>query len=235
MKPFMTITGIDSKITPEQVVQLSDAGAELGFLYTFERENRNRYIDKCWSAYTQLVLPTRASLHVCGRRAGTELLLRHYAPFEGLGNPYSNPICELGALGGQPNLLRNVQRIQVNGRYEVDQIEQICELYPYHVIITQHTQGNESLLKVRAPNHAILVDGSGGTGKSPDKWESPHTDKPVGFAGGLGPDNLASELPKIKAVAHRGWWIDMENKLRTEDWFDVAKALETIKIFNDNV
>lgn len=233
--PFVTLTGIDDRVTHEQIVQLSDTGAELGFLFSVNREGRNRYIDSSrWPAMSQMGLAQRTALHVCGHGGRDKLLLKYYAPFEGLGNPYWSYINELGSLGGQPNLLRHVQRIQVNDRYEPDQIEQICELYPYHVIITQHNHLNTDLLKVRALNHAVVIDASGGTGKLAEQWERLQTCKPVGFAGGLGPDNLAVELPKIKAVASRGWWIDMETKLRVDDWFSMDRALEVMRIFRDN-
>lgn len=231
-RPSITLTGIDSKVDPEDLIKLSDSGAELGFLYTYDREGRNRYLNRDWAGWTQLSLAQRAALHVCGRRAYVELLQPYGAPFTGLGNPYWSPVNELGALGGQANLLRSVQRIQLNGRFNVDQIEQVCELYPHHIVITQHTHLNVGLLKVRAANHALLVDGSGGTGKSPDKWVAPETDKAVGYAGGLGSDNLTRELDAIQAVARPGWWVDMENKLRTDDWFDVTKALECVRLFN---
>lgn len=234
--PFITLTGVDEQVTTEQVCDLSDSGAELGFLYTASREGRNRYIERSGRlVWGPLGLARRAALHVCGHQVYVELLQPYACPFEGLGNPYWSWVNELGALGGQPNLLREVQRIQVNGRFNPDQIEQICELYPRHIIITQHNYLNADLLKVRAPNHALLIDGSGGAGKSPDEWVAPETDKAVGFAGGLGPDNLARELEKIQKVARRGWWVDMESKLRTDDWFDVTKALECVRIFKDQI
>ena len=59
----------------------------------------------------------------------------------------------------------------------------------------------------------------------------PHTAKAVGFAGGLGPDNLARELRKIADIARAGWWADMEGKLRVDDWFSVERAAECAAIF----
>ena len=57
-----------------------------------------------------------------------------------------------------------------------------------------------------------------------------------GYAGGLGPDNLAVELASIKAVASSGWWVDMESKLRDEhDKFDVGRAEQCAAIFERSV
>jgi len=76
------------------------------------------------------------------------------------------------------------------------------------------------------PNHAILFDASGGHGVSPEYWPAHLPDKSCGYAGGLGPDNLARELPRIQEAAGQGpYWIDMEGKLRNEaDRFDLARA-----------
>jgi phosphoribosylanthranilate isomerase len=86
---------------------------------------------------------------------------------------------------------------------------------------------------VKATNHCILIDDSGGRGISPSIWSAPHTSKQIGFAGGLGLDNLAGELEKIHAVAGTGSWVDMEGKLRTHDLFDLDKAEACINILRD--
>jgi phosphoribosylanthranilate isomerase len=79
--------------------------------------------------------------------------------------------------------------------------------------------------------HGILVDASGGRGISPVEWVRPPTDKRVGFAGGLGPDNLEQELPRILDVSRFGDWIDMETGLRDDDdWFDVERARAVLEI-----
>src|SRR5471030_3033761 len=66
---------------------------------------------------------------------------------------------------------------------------------------------------------------------SPDTWSRPATNKAVGFAGGLGLDNLRAEMCKIAIVAEGDWWIDMEGKLRKDDWFDVREARAVAGLF----
>lgn len=169
-----------------------------GLLYTEMPEGRNRYPRWEWILETSLEL-CRASLHVCGRGARAKLME--------------------GKL-----LVSGFQRIQVNGGILALEVEHLCEMYPRHTIITQHHTYNAHLLAVRSLNHAILIDASGGRGISPDGWGQPETDKAVGFAGGLGPDNLAGELQTISRIARPGWWVDMEGKLRVDDWFSLELA-----------
>jgi hypothetical protein len=64
---------------------------------------------------------------------------------------------------------------------------------------------------------------------SPEQWDRPDTCKPVGFAGGLGPNNILVEIQRISSVATGNWWVDMEGKLRDKnDWFDLTKAMAVV-------
>ena len=200
--PFLTVTGADERT---DVTALAKLNAEIGLLYTVTPEGRNRYPRWEWILETSREL-RRASLHVCGRGA-RELLREGQLPVGGF------------------------QRIQVNGGILASEVEYLCAMYPRHTIITQYHTYNAHLLAVRAVNHALLVDSSGGRGRSPETWNRPDTDKAVGFAGGLGPDNLAGELRRIKSIARAGWWADMEGKLRVDDWFSVGRAEECAAVF----
>jgi len=129
------------------------------------------------------------------------------------------------------------QRIQVNGHLDHHELVELCSIYPRHTIITQHSAGSAHLLANELPNHAVLVDGSGGRGISPEQWERPDADsgKAVGFAGGLGPDNITAELQKIRAVAQGEWWADMEGKLRIDDWFSIDLAAQCVAAFHESL
>lgn len=56
-----------------------------------------------------------------------------------------------------------------------------------------------------------LFDRSGGRGVAPDSWPACHHDGLVGYAGGIGPGNVARVLDRIDA---RNFWIDMETGIR---------------------
>lgn len=200
----ITLTGVDEQTS---IPHLAELDAEFGLLYSATPEGRHRYPSQEWIITASKQLP-RTAIHVCGRTGRAELLA-----------------------GKLNTLVEHSQRIQINGDISRPDCERVCDMYPHKQIITQNRSGNKELLEVSSLNHTILVDASGGRGISPASWERPNTEKRVGFAGGLGPDNLAQELNKITRVAIGNWWIDMEGKLRVEDWFSLELARQTTAIF----
>ena len=79
-----------------------------------------------------------------------------------------------------------------------------------------------------------LFDRSHGAGVLPGEWPEAMVDIACGWAGGLGPQNLAEEIPKIaaKALPVRDYWIDMETHVRSEDdsILDMAKVRHCLEI-----
>lgn len=212
----ITLTGADERTSLADLAQLADLGAEIGLLYTFSPDGRNRYPSPEWITRIVLNLRRKVAIHICGQRARQQL--------------YDGSI---------DYLVEDAGRIQVNGHLEAAWLCRVCQRYGSQQIITQHNAKNVWLLPVEAPNHAVLVDASGGRGELPEYWGRPNTDKPVGFAGGLGPSTLRENLPMIAAVADghpNGWWIDMEGQLRVlrdgGDWFDVRRALAVMDIWD---
>ena len=81
------------------------------------------------------------------------------------------------------------------------------------------------------PRLDMLYDCSGGKGLSPSSWAKPVDDIYCGLAGGLGPDNIESELVKIQAtVGDSDYWIDMESKVRTDERFDLDKCQKVLEV-----
>lgn len=73
-------------------------------------------------------------------------------------------------------------------------------------------------LRTEGVNVAAFFDSSLGEGRSPKHWPSLPSDLPCGYGGGLGPDNLRSELTRISKVAGESTiWVDMETHVRTDD------------------
>lgn len=196
----ITFTGIDSSTN----LDLLPSNVEYGILFTTNPNNRNRYpsIQEIKDISTYLSNKGfKLALHVCGSGA-KELILKNSLDF-----------------------INKFNRIQLNGKHSIEQIESICSLYPLHEIITQHNQNNIHLLEVNSFNHSILIDSSGGLGISPVEWTIPITTKNIGFAGGLSPDNIFSEFEKFKHLMKNDSWIDLESKLRDHnDFFSIDLA-----------
>lgn len=111
---------------------------------------------------------------------------------------------------------------------DLDALAALLQRYPTLTFIVQENTGNSGVSGRLAAhlNFAVLFDSSGGMGVECDAWPSPLPGIQCGYAGGLGPDNLAKEVPRIRvACAGRSHWIDMEGKLRAEgDVFDLGRA-----------
>jgi len=219
----ITLTGADERTSIDDLVNLlvDFPHLEIGLLYTANPEGRNRYPSLEWLHKAIDALQGGSAVHICGGSARKQLL------------------------GGElTRLLAPVSRIQVNGVITADEVKaaSVAIEHPWHPqnrqVITQHQIDNAYLSTLStfltSDTHALLVDGSGGRGLSPDKWIRPDSSKRIGFAGGLGPDNLAAELPKIAAIAseHGRSWVDMEGRLRLGDWFDVGLARECAAVFH---
>ena len=55
-----------------------------------------------------------------------------------------------------------------------------------------------------------------------------------GYASGLGPDNLESELKLIsQAAQNNNIWIDMESNIRSDTWLDLDKCQNCAQIVNE--
>jgi len=209
---YITVTGVDESTKLEDIQNLLDQpNTEVGFLYTKDPEGRHRYPSRDWLTKALPLLKGRKALHICGGRAREELFF-----------------------GVLDDLVEHVWRIQVNGGFKnILEVYEICNRFKHHDIITQHNTKNDYLRSVPYANHMILVDGSGGRGISPEVWTRPVCTQITGYAGGMGPDNILTELPKIDQIAQANYWIDMEGKLRSEDdWFQCSLALDVINKFN---
>jgi hypothetical protein len=79
-----------------------------------------------------------------------------------------------------------------------------------------------------------LFDTSGGAGIIPDRWPAPIANVYCGYAGGLGPENLESQLRAIAHVAPGPVpvWVDMETRVRSDDdaVFDLDKCRTVLEI-----
>jgi hypothetical protein len=205
----VTFTGVDQWTILDELLEIWKPNVEYGILLSLSnKQPRNRYPSFHYVHEAITRLEGKCALHVCGDKARQHLMngtLLSYVKF--------------------------ANRIQVNGNVTIEEVEKICDMYKDKEIITQHTKSNEALqLQPLATNHSLLVDGSGGKGIVPKEWKRPETTKKVGYAGGLGPDNLKEELPKIVSLSQPGTWIDMETSLRVSDKFNTKRIEEVLSL-----
>lgn len=224
-----TLTGADDSTDLDDLWNISSEFGlglvEWGVLYSASNQGNGRYpsfgwIDRLTERLDRGQSP-RFALHICGRAVKDFL--------EGEGH-----VQEVASA---------FPRIQVNFRaadYSAEDIKVMIRRNVAHTIVAQRNRANRDLWKELAghSNHAILFDASGGRGLSPESWPDPLSGVACGYAGGLGPDNLETELPKIDSLARPvgAYWIDMEGKLREEqDRFDLRRAracLEVVQRFS---
>lgn len=226
-----TFTGIDEKTCLTQLEDISHelGHVEWGILYNLTTNSKfgtNRYPSHEWLEKNKYIIQkiqsqsdTSFSLHVCGSSVKT--LLNQEPSF-------------------LIDMLSIFNRVQINFIYKnkyIILLNELLENYPKINFITQHNNANINLWKeLNASNHHVLFDSSGGRGIVNDDWKVPLTGKLCGYAGGLGEDNIIEQLTKIKkVVGSQAFWIDMENKVRTEDYFDLEKCKTILTMVNKHV
>jgi hypothetical protein len=216
----VTITGADDNVDPHELLNLtlSFPFVEWGILISPRRSGTPRYPTNDWRRrFARIVGPhdPNVSAHYCGRLA-RELVAGTF-PLFGL-----HPIFE---------------RVQING-FAPGNIEHIRRMERDVEFILQC--GNMSRLPelvmdaVALGNTSILLDASGGRGVEAPTWARPTSTVKLGYAGGIGPENVTSVLDALGDGAP--CWIDMESGVRTNDAFDIAKVrsvLEQVAAWNE--
>jgi len=218
---YCTLTGADDTTHIDKLLALSAQFpvVEWGILYSQSQRGQGRFPSFQWiEKFAQEIrtYPTaRMALHVCGRA------VRDY--IAGVGHDYE--------------IAERFPRVQLNLQardHDIDSLRARLQQRPDQIVITQHNMSNANLWRDLGDhsNHALLFDDSGGRGKLRQSWPTPLGKVWCGYAGGLGPDNLVSELPRIHAAAgDAAYWVDMEGQLRDEeDRFDLDRAHACINI-----
>jgi hypothetical protein len=194
---FVTLTGADDRTDLGRMRELSRAyPIEWGILFSPERRGGPRYPSLAFVSALRFV-GFRLSAHVCGKYARD--IIEHGHAFE------------LESFIGSGIF----QRVQINtSDPEVDprKVGQWAQRLRLNAVLQCR---NDDHFPVSTDVH-WLFDRSGGNGLSPDKW--PHTKdarRLVGYAGGIGPDNVSDVVQTIGAIEH-SYWLDMETGVRDE-------------------
>ena len=165
-----------------------------------------------------------------------------------INNEWANDICVNGKI---PNVLlewlaarntkRNpiIKRIQINMPAHTVQyideakVSQIIKDFCRHEFIFQYNDNTKpAIQKIHdtGAKFSLLFDASGGRGVAPRVWEKPiYATHPMGYSGGISPDNVVDNLRKINLVvpSDAPIWIDAEGRLKSNDLFNEKMLFDT--------
>ncbi len=199
---LVTLTGPDVHTDPASLAALArrHPRVEWGVLSSAERREA-RYPDDAWVArFLQACVDAHTAIHLCDAHvdafiAGDAAIRAKAAAFARAQLNFS-------------------QRATAK---DIDALHRAIGAYPGRVIL-QHNPDNAALidaLSARGADFDVLFDASGGKGVRPEAWPAPLPRLRCGYAGGLGPENVADELPRIAAASGAcDYWIDMASSLR---------------------
>jgi hypothetical protein len=240
--------GADDSVHPHHLVILAKAYplVEFGILFRPDLEGQPRYASTAWVEQLakcinkeQFSPGMKLAAHLCGSRVNDAL--------EGKGAPFLEQLQTWGFGRVQINATA-VNGVDTSRLVEaVPILLALIQQFPTMEFILQQNDETQPLWegllqqysattedeKVLPHNVSMLLDESKGTGVLRADWPTPPTEYDIGYAGGMGPDNIDSVLEKIKvAAAGRSIWIDMESRLRSikndKDIFDLDKCYTVI-------
>lgn len=219
----ITFTGIDAKTDFKALREIQERYpiVEFGVLTSYHWfENGNRYLDPA------LVKNLRGqglnlALHICGSAA-------HDAAI------------------GRWNKIRNLtldnmfifNRVQINVANRKDNPQRLASTYNTRTELIVQQRPDDTCLYENScwigsdedGGVSMLLDGSGGLGIDTPIVLYPSNRK-IGYAGGINPDNVADKLTFLMENVQTGdFWIDMESGVRTDDWFDIDKVRRVLEI-----
>lgn len=224
----VTITGADNNTPVSALVDLSAEFpfVEWGILVSMRQEGGYRFPSKYWmERFSTKAADNRlaVSMHVCGE--WVRRILRGHMDWNGL-----------------PEVRIVADRVQLNTHAEehvscVSMFDWMAQRSAKQFII-QLDGVNDHLLDAalaRRINAVGLFDCSHGAGVLPADWPAPqHHNVYTGYAGGLGPENVADQIYKIDQAHYgtlqAGWWIDMEGRVRdSEEKLDLEKVRRVLE------
>jgi hypothetical protein len=234
----VTITGADDSIRPDDLIPLARdfPFVEWGILFSGRRLGLPRYPSRAWlSELGKLMwhVPMKLSAHLCGRWVrdlvtGAKFTWRdehklEYDHFQRVQLNFHGEFHRRGS-GFETILSDESPRAEGHGMGARDGKQ----------FILQCDGVNDHAAEEIVPwcNAVPLFDRSGGAGVLPKEWPKAWPGVYCGYAGGLGPDNLAEQLDRIElAAGGEHVWIDMERRVRSEDdsRFDLEKVRRVLE------
>mgnify|MGYP006392234503 FL=1 len=220
---FVTFTGADDKTNISDLSALGKdypSMIEWGILLSSKNEKTRRFPSRKWiGEFVEKLDSERISGHLCGKYARDIISGRFTFAEE------------------QANIVEMFDRFQINFHgleYEIINTPLIEAIGKGRFIFQIDGVNDFRFWEAVELEKDVfpLFDLSHGEGVSPENWQKPYENIFCGYAGGLGPDNLADELKRIEdVVGDETIWIDMETKIRNDqDEFDVKLVGKCMEI-----
>ena len=238
--------GADDSVHPGQLALYSQSYpfVEWGVLFRPDKEGTARYASPTWVQQLAAIAQKNTTAmqlaaHLCGERvnqvlAGDDSFVKNLTQW-GFGRVQINATAVNGV--DTSRLAESVRDfLSVVVKYPMLEfiLQKNDETKPlWNGILELDDEALGCLRGELPPNVSMLLDESKGTGVLATSWPTPPKEYRIGYAGGIGPDNISSVLEKVSvAAAGREVWIDMESRLRSEkngkDVFDLDKCYQVI-------
>lgn len=226
----VTITGADDSTNIEDLISISREFpfVEWGILFSRARQGAPRYPSLRWvELFAKAVAecPMRVAAHLCGR------LVREFV----LDASWTFPeYCRQASIFARVQLNFHGQFHRASPSFQ-SALVTLCQQHEF-IVQCDGVNDLEAEMLCDADLAVPLFDASGGAGILPVNWPAAW-ETYCGYAGGLGPSNIADQIEKIAvAAAGKSFWIDMERRVRAEDdsFLDLTKVrsvLETVRDF----
>jgi hypothetical protein len=217
----VTFTGIDERTDLKRVKQLQKKYpfAEFGVLLSYDwKENGQRFPNPEILARLEKQ-GLNLSAHFCGQAAIDLAIGKRFKVLE--------------QLSSHIRLFRRCQlNLRANGLFS--NLRKLSPIpYINEVIVQMHTpELCEQFLAGERPKHlSFLLDASGGAGIDTPIQILTSPGAHIGYAGGIGPDNVEGKLRTLLEYdSKEKFWIDMETRVRTEEWLDLDKVEQVLVI-----
>ena len=223
MLSHVTFTGWDQRTDLHELAAFCgdypQERIEVAVLYSANQQDADRYplVEKARDILrTARAAGQRTAVHICGRAARSLL------------QDVEEDAAGIRVFSSAGPLISAAQRVQVNvgeefwpdgdGRYK--QAWLVARAIGRPVIVQSRSIGGWPDVEHFGPGASRMVpflfDRSAGTGAAPIDWPFPRANLLVGYAGGLGPDNVADLCASIAGARIDGsrWWLDMESRIR---------------------
>ncbi len=241
----VTVTGADDSVEPHSVVELAgkyplvEIGILVGNRLTGPRFPSPEWVKELLRNVVTAPHPVRLSAHLCGHHT------RDFLEMSATSSPFpmscpsmwrrvqvnTHAVPHAACLAHLRSKIEEITASEREVIFQLDGVNEDLFHWARGGVANYRKEGRD----IRRPfDVSGLFDKSHGEGRLPDEWPLPIDGVYCGYAGGLSPNNVRTELGKINETclnAEVVWaratvWVDAETHLRSGNGrtFDLAKA-----------